>query len=191
MSRNVRRKLQLTASLLWLALANACSTDMSRQPHYHRPLEPSRLFPDGRSSRPPLEGTVARGQLQTDSAQGVEAAEIPVPVTRQLLLRGQERFNAICTPCHGRLGDGRGMIVRRGFSQPPSFHMDRLRQVPDGHFFDVITNGRGRMWSYASRVAPPDRWAIAAYIRALQLSQAATLEDVPEAERGKLRGEQK
>jgi mono/diheme cytochrome c family protein len=110
---------------------------------------------------------------------------IPIPVTRELLVRGRERFNAFCSPCHGKLGDGNGMIVQRGFPHPPSYHIDRLRQAPDGHFYDVITNGFGVMYSYAARVAPEDRWAITAYIRALQLSQNASTNDLPAQERNK------
>ncbi|HVZ40094.1 MAG TPA: cytochrome c [Candidatus Kapabacteria bacterium] len=113
---------------------------------------------------------------------------IPFPVTRELVERGQDRFNIYCTPCHGHLGDGNGMIVQRGFPQPPSFHIDRLRQAADGYIYDVITNGFGKMYSYASRVVPEDRWAIIAYIRALQLSQHASLQDVPAQERNKVEG---
>lgn len=112
----------------------------------------------------------------------------PLPVTRGLLVRGQERYNIFCTPCHGAAGHGDGMIVQRGFPAPPSFHLDRLRQAPDGYYYDVITNGFGRMYSYASRIAPEDRWAIAAYVRALQLSQHAPLQDLPPQEQSKLQG---
>jgi mono/diheme cytochrome c family protein len=110
---------------------------------------------------------------------------IPLPVTRQLLLRGEERYNIYCSPCHGRLGDGNGVLPQRGFPHPPSYHIDRLRQAPDGHFYDVITNGFGVMYSYAARVVPEDRWAITAYIRALQLSQDAPLQDLPAQEQNK------
>ena len=168
---------------------------MHDQPRY-RPLASSDLFGDGRSARPQVPGTVARGHLRADSKyfQGRDGKELvtnlPVPLTRDLLLRGQERYNIYCSPCHGRLGDGEGMVVLRGFRHPPSFHMDRLRQQPVGHFFDAMTNGFGAMASYASRVPVEDRWAIAAYIRALQLSQGATIDDVPASERGKLQGGQ-
>lgn len=119
----------------------------------------------------------------------VEYQDKPVqapPVTLALLQRGQERFRIYCTPCHSELGDGRGMIVQRGFPPPPSYHIDRLRQIPVQHFYDVITDGHGAMYSFANRVQPIDRWAIAAYIRALQLSQNATVADVPADRRGAL-----
>jgi hypothetical protein len=128
---------------------------------------------------------VARGQLKLDEhlhtgkINGELATAFPFPVTKVVLLRGQERFNIFCSPCHGRVGDGQGMIVQRGFRQPQSFHIQRLRESPPGYYFDVITNGFGAMYSYAARVPVEDRWAIAAYIRALQLSQNATWEDVP------------
>jgi len=112
----------------------------------------------------------------------------PSPITREILLRGQERYNIFCSPCHDRVGNGQGMIVQRGFRRPPSFHIDRLREAPVGYFFDVITNGFGAMYDYGDRVPPPDRWAIIAYIRALQLSQHATLADVPLEERQQLMG---
>jgi mono/diheme cytochrome c family protein len=117
---------------------------------------------------------------------GVPVSAFPFPITRQVLERGRERYNIYCTPCHGYTGEGRGMIVQRGFPQPPSYHTDRLRQAPVGHLYDVISNGYGAMYSYAARISPEDRWAIVAYIRALQLSQHATADDVPEAERTKL-----
>jgi mono/diheme cytochrome c family protein len=119
---------------------------------------------------------------------GRPADTLPFPVTRQLLERGQERFNIYCTPCHDHLGSGQGMIVRRGFSPPPSLHIERLRLAPVGHFFDVISNGYGAMPNYGKQVSPHDRWAIAAYIRALQLSQHATLAEVPDGARQQLQG---
>jgi cytochrome c553 len=134
----------------------------------------------------------ARGQLRADEAfytgksGGKPLDAFPFPVTREVLLRGQERFNIFCAPCHDRVGTGQGMVVRRGFRAPPSYPMDRLRQAPVGHFFDVMTHGFGVMSDYAAQVSPQDRWAIVAYIRALQLSQHASLDDVPEAERGRL-----
>ncbi|HZL91527.1 MAG TPA: cytochrome c, partial [Pirellulaceae bacterium] len=133
----------------------------------------------------------ARGQLQEDEAfysgrsQGKLVADVPVEITRELLLRGQDRFNIFCSPCHARTGMGNGMIVQRGFRKPPSYHSERLRSAPAGHFFDVMTHGFGAMPSYA-RIEPQDRWAIVAYIRVLQLSQNATIDDVPESERSKL-----
>jgi cytochrome c len=161
---------------------------MQVQPRYN-PYDPSAFFDDGRSVRPLVPGTVARGQLRLDELlytgkiNGKEADEFPFPITKGDLERGRDRYNIYCTPCHDFTGSGRGMIVLRGFPQPPSFHMDRLRQAPAGHFFDVMTNGLGVMYSYAARITPEDRWRIAAYIRALQLSQGATLGDVPAAQR--------
>ena len=177
--------------LVTLAMAVAgCHRDMRDQPRYEA-LEASDFFADGKSARLPVVGTVARGQLQEDEAfysgrsQGKLVADVPVEITRELLLRGQDRFNIFCSPCHARTGMGNGMIVERGFRKPPSYHSERLRNAPAGHFFDVMTHGFGAMPSYA-RIEPQDRWAIVAYIRVLQLSQNATLEDVPENERGKV-----
>ena len=179
------------ALLLSMALLAACGNNMRQQPKY-TPLEPSSFFADGQSARQLPPDTVARGQLRTDEqrytgkANGTPVVELPYPVTKEMLQRGQERFDVYCAVCHGRTGYGDGMIAQRGFPQPPSFHTDRLRDAPIGHFYDVITNGYGVMYSYAARVAPDDRWAIAAYIRALQLSQHASLDDVPPDERQKL-----
>jgi len=169
----------------------SCRQDMHDQPKY-QPLEASDFFGDGRASRPLPPGTVARGQLRDDEhlysgKSGNKFAEaLPLAVTPDLLARGQERFNIFCSPCHGRVGAGDGMVVRRGFRHPPSFHIDRLRQEPAGYYFDVITNGFGAMQDYSAQIPVNDRWAIIAYIRALQLSQHATLSDVPEAERTQL-----
>ncbi|HUE69727.1 MAG TPA: cytochrome c [Pirellulaceae bacterium] len=180
----------------WLALAAlatvliGCHRDMRNQPRYEA-LEASDFFGDGQSARLPVVGTVARGQLQEDEtlytgkSQGEFVVEPPVEITRELLVRGQDRYTIYCAPCHARTGLGNGMIVERGFRKPPSYHIDRLRNAPAGHFFDVMTHGFGAMPSYR-RIEPRDRWAIVAYIRVLQLSQNATLEDVPESERGKL-----
>jgi mono/diheme cytochrome c family protein len=156
------------------------------------PLEASRFYADGSSARPLVEGTVARGHLNDDEflhtgkIGGAPVTEFPFAITRAELDRGENRFNIYCAPCHGRLGDGRGMVVQRGFRQPPSFHIDRLRQAPPGYVFDVITNGFGVMPDYRAQVTVEDRWAIVAYLKALQLSQNATVADVPEAERGHL-----
>jgi mono/diheme cytochrome c family protein len=165
---------------------------MQYQPKYP-PLRPSSFFADGRSARPIPEGTVARGHLNDDTAfftgkgpDGKRVNGFPLPLTKDLILRGQQRFNVYCTPCHGRLGDGNGMVVQRGFRHPPSYHTDRLRQMPNGHFFDVITNGFGAMPDYARQVPPADRWAVVSYIRALQLSQQASINDVPPDARGQL-----
>lgn len=156
------------------------------------PLEASTFFANGSSARQLVADTVARGQLREDSllTDGVVNDEpvdtFPMPVTTAVLDRGQERFNVFCAPCHSRTGDGNGMIVQRGFRRPPSFHDDRLRNIPAGYFVNVIAHGFGAMQDYAAQVPPADRWAIAAYVRALQLSQRATVDDVPAAERQKL-----
>ena len=172
----------------------ACRQDMHDQPKLEA-LEHSDFFADGRASRTPPEGTLARGQLIENvalatgkGADGKLLATAPVPFTRALLDRGHQRYDIYCSPCHARTGNGAGMIVQRGYRKPPSFHDDRLRQAPDGHFFDAISNGFGVMPRYAQQVPIGDRWAIVAYIRALQLSQHATLADVPDANRGALDG---
>lgn len=182
-SRN-RRRLASIGLGLGLAVVAGCRQDMHDQPKY-RGLRPSAFFADGSSARPLVEGTVARGTLQEDEAfftgkvNKVDVKELPFPVDQQMLDRGQERFNIYCTPCHGRTGAGNGMVVQRGYRQPPSFHIERLRQADAGHFFDVMTNGFGAMPDYRAQVTPRDRWAIVAYIRALQLSQHAAAADVP------------
>jgi mono/diheme cytochrome c family protein len=164
---------------------------MHDQPKY-RPLRGSELFADKRSARPLVEGTVARGTLREDAAYytGKTAdgfvSEIPVKVTPELLARGQSQYQVFCAPCHGRTGRGDGMIVQRGFKKPSSYHVDRLRQMPIGYFYDAISIGFGAMSDYAAQVPPQDRWAIAAYIRALQLSQYAPATDVPEDKRALL-----
>ncbi|MEO8196872.1 MAG: cytochrome c [Thermoanaerobaculia bacterium] len=157
--------------------ALGCRQDMHDQPKL-KPYRSSQFFADGSGMRKLPAHTVARGTLHEDShfftgrmSDGSMATELPMPMTRALLKRGQERFTIYCTPCHGQVGDGRGMVVRRGYKQPTSYHDERLRQVPIGYFFDVMTNGFAVMPSYAPQVPPEDRWAIAAYIRALQLSQ--------------------
>jgi len=166
----------------------ACRQDMHDQPKY-QPLEASDFFADGRASRPLPPGTIARGQLNDDThlysgKVGNKFADtLPFPISAAVLEHGQERFNIFCSPCHGRLGNGEGMVVRRGFRHPPSFHIDRLRQAPVGYYFDVVTNGFGSMQDYSAQIPVRDRWAIVAYIRALQLSQHAVLTDVPDTER--------
>ena len=168
-----------------------CRQDMHDAPSYD-PLQQTNFFADGAASRPLVPNTVARGQLRADEhlytgkINGQVATEFPMPVTKQVLDRGQERFNVYCSPCHGRTGEGNGMIVQRGFRQPPSYHDERLRNVPVGYFFDVMTNGFGAMQDYSAQVTVPDRWAIAAYIRVLQLSRSATVNDVPADRRGDL-----
>ncbi|MEK6320604.1 MAG: cytochrome c [Acidobacteriota bacterium] len=215
----------LRSSILVLAALgfSACRQDMHDQPKYRplRPIDQIGSINDGRSARPLVEGTVARGQLKDDvefytgklrqAAQSGSSSpatqpgvaspqvgqpspqvyqgfvtEFPMPITEADLDRGQERFNIFCSVCHGRLGDGLGMIVKRGFRKPPSFHDERLRNAPIGYFFDVQTNGFGAMFDYASQIPPEDRWRIIAYIRALQLSQRATIADVPPSDRDKL-----
>jgi mono/diheme cytochrome c family protein len=164
---------------------------MQDQPHYE-PLEASDFFADGQAARLPVAGTIARGQLHEDEAlftgkRGDEpVTTFPLAVDRELLDRGRERFTIYCTPCHAASGEGDGMIVRRGFPRPPSYHIQRLRDAPPGHIFDVITRGFGAMPRFADRIEPRDRWAIVAYVQALQLSHNATLEDIPPEERAKL-----
>ena len=228
-SKRVRIVLTFAFCLFTFAFS-ACRQDMHDQPKY-RPLRPIDAFgsiTDGRSARPLVEGTIARGELRDDvefysgklrqSASGATTAQpqsvpppqtanqqgaqvpaqtyqgfvtdFPMPITAADLDRGQERFNIYCSVCHGRLGDGSGMIVKRGFRKPPSFHDDRLRTAPIGYFFDVATNGFGAMPDYASQIPPDDRWRIIAYIRALQLSQRGSLADVPASERGNLKTDQ-
>lgn len=174
-------------------LAVGCSRlDMQDQPKY-RPQRPSEFFADGRSERQPLEGTIARGALNEDTAfyDGKDAAgkdieAFPIAVDKTVILRGQQRYEIYCAPCHGRIGNGLGMIVRRGFKQPPSYHIDRLRNAPVGHFYDVISNGYGAMLNYSSQVQPRDRWAIVAYVRALQYSENANINDLPAEARAKV-----
>jgi mono/diheme cytochrome c family protein len=157
-----------------------------------RPDDGSTFFQDGRANRPEIPDTVSRGHVRTDELLytgriiGVLADKFPFPITPKVLERGRDRFNVYCSPCHDYTGSGKGMIVQRGFPPPPSYHTDQLRQAPAGHFFEVMTDGYGAMYSYAARVTPEDRWAIVAYIRALQRSQHATLDDVPAGERQKL-----
>jgi len=177
---------------LALAATSACRQDMQDQPKYI-PLRPSSFFDDGRSERPLIEGTVARGHLDDDvvyytgkGPDGKHVDEFPFPVTKDVIERGQNRFNIYCTPCHSRLGDGNGMVAKRGFRHPPTYHQDRLRKIPNGAIFDVITNGFGAMPDYKTQLTPRDRWAIVAYVRALQLSENATLADVPADARGQL-----
>lgn len=170
---------------------------MYDQPKY-TPLAPSTLFDDGNSARPQTAGTVphAAGTLAAASsgrAGTLPAADIPadnpLPVTTALLARGRERFGIYCAPCHGAAGDGQGMIVQRGFPAPPSYHGARLREAPDRHFYEVISDGYGDMYGYADRITPDDRWAIIAYIRALQLSQHAPASVLGPSDRQHLEGE--
>jgi mono/diheme cytochrome c family protein len=176
----------LALLILVAAAALSCRQDMFDQPKL-RPLQASTFFEDGRASRPLPEDTVPRGAplgddlLSTGRVAGEVVDRFPFPITAAILDRGQERFDVFCSPCHGRTGNGDGMIVQRGFKVPPSFNSDRLRQAPAGHFFEVMTRGFGVMYDYRSRITPEDRWAIAAYIRALQLSQHAGADDLDAA----------
>jgi mono/diheme cytochrome c family protein len=178
----------LAAALLAAALLAGCRQDMHDQPRYE-PLEANPFFADGRASRPQVAGTVARGQLREDEhfyaglVNGEPATTFPAAVTREMIERGRQRFEIFCTPCHGRLGDGQGMVAQRGFRNPPTYHSEQLREQPVGHFFDVITNGFGAMYSFNDRIPAADRWAIVAYIRTLQFSQAAPLNELPAAVR--------
>lgn len=168
-----------------------CRQDMHNQPKFI-PLRESNFFADRRSERPLVEGTVARGDVESDDllytgkVNGELSTVFPFPVTWDVMTRGHERFDIFCSPCHGRTGNGDGMVVRRGFRAPPSLHVDRLREAPPGHFFDVITNGFGAMPDYRDQVPVRDRWAIIAYIRALQASTAANVSDVPPEHRGEI-----
>lgn len=190
-SRPGFRMAWVSVSALALLGATGCRQDMHDQPKYQR-LEESAFFEDGRASRPLVPGAVARGELRADphlyeGRVGAGPAEtFPFPVTPEVLRRGRERYEIFCSVCHGLTGDGEGMIVRRGFRRPPSYHAERLRAAPVGHFFDVITNGFGAMPDHATQIPVRDRWAIVAYVRALQLSRNATLADVPAAEREQL-----
>jgi len=175
----------------WAVCCAGCHRDMHDQPRYE-PLEASDFFADGQSARLPVPGTVARGQLNEDQALltgkegGQFVTQFPLEVDRALLERGRERFGIYCAVCHAATGEGDGMVVRRGFRRPPSYHIQRLRDAPPGHFFDVITNGFGAMPRFADRIEPQDRWAIVAYVQALQLSRNASIEDVPADERSSL-----
>jgi mono/diheme cytochrome c family protein len=165
-------------------LSAACRQDMHNQPKY-KPYRPSTFFVDERSERTPVEGTIPRGflhadeLLETGKVNGQDAPVYPFPVDENVMRRGRERFDVYCSPCHSRTGDGNGMVVQRGYRRPPSLHIQRLLDAPPGHIFDVITNGFGAMPDYAAQVRVRDRWAIAAYIRALQLSQHAPVAELP------------
>jgi mono/diheme cytochrome c family protein len=181
------------ASALVVALTGTgCRQDMHDQPKYV-PLRESTFFNDARSARAPVEGTVARGQLHEDvllytgKVNGADTTVFPFRIDSRMMARGQERFNIHCSPCHGRTGFGDGMVVRRGYRRPPSYHDDRLRNAPVGHLFDVISDGFGAMPDYATQINAEDRWAIIGYIRALQLSEHATIADVPANEQEKMR----
>lgn len=184
--------------LLCLLLATGCPLllvgcrQQMAETGREKPLDASTVFDDQRVARPLVPGTVARGQLKADAAFYTGKSrhglldQLPVPLTKELLARGRDRFEIFCTPCHGRVGTGEGAVTKRGMRPPPSYHIQRLREAPVGHFFDVITNGFGIMPEYAGQVPPADRWAIAAYIRALQLSQGIPVAELNPDERAKL-----
>lgn len=192
-TRSGARALALILLVSGFCLLVSCRQKMANQPRYD-PLESSDFFADGMASRPRIPGTVARGELTTNDfmatgkINGADGDGFPMPVTAATLDRGEERFNIYCSECHGKVGDGNGMIPSRGYRRPPSFHTEALRRAATGHFFDVMTNGFGAMPSYAPQVPVEDRWAIIAYIRALQLSQNGTLGDLSTDERAKLTG---
>lgn len=186
------RKLGLLFAIIGLALVLAgCTMTMRFQPRVD-PLTESEFYANKSAARPPVADTVARGYSQTEASAELTAATLadafPAGITQDDLKRGQQRYDIYCSPCHDRLGTGNGMVVQRGFNKPTSFQDDRLRASPPSYYYSAMTNGFGSMPSYANRIDPPDRWLIAAYIRALQLSQHAELSDVPEAERSKLEG---
>jgi len=190
----LQSKRNLLALVALTLLAAACRQDMHDAPRYEA-FEASSTFPDNRASRNLPVGTVARGWERTDDAlytgkaNGQFVDEFPFAIGRDELARGQQRFNIYCTPCHGRLGDGNGMVVQRGLRQAASYHQDRLRQEKNGYFFDVISNGFGAMQGYAEQIPVRDRWLIVAYVRTLQLSQHASVNDVPADRRGALDAE--
>jgi hypothetical protein len=185
------KKLMMLTTMAVFALGG-CRQRMADQPH-QRPLEPSNFFDDGMASRPVVPGTVARaGTDQNDRrldhrVDGKLVDTFPFEVTMEVLARGQERYEIFCTPCHDRLGTGQGMIVRRGFTPARSFHDPRLREAPAGHFFEVMTQGFGPMPSYANQLSEYDRWAVIAYIRALQLSRNVRLDQLPPEDRAKMK----
>ena len=190
----LRCYLLVVCTLLMCSFAS-CRRDMYNQPK-GKPLAENSFFKNDAIARPLPPHTVARGEAREDSAfytgltSGTLVTQPPMKLTPQLLARGRERYEIYCAVCHGLTGEGNGEIVRRGFPAPPTYHVDRLRNAPIGHFYDVITNGYGVMYPYATRVAPADRWAISAYIRALQLSHNASSQDVPPNEQSKLEATQ-
>ncbi len=187
-STSCKRGILLAACNLFLAGCNEelLRQDMANQPK-NKPLSESDFFADGRSERPLLENTVARGSIANDElVVPKDSNTFPLPIDAKLLERGEDRYKIFCTPCHGLQGDGNGMIVERGMKRPPSYHIDRLRQSPNGYYYDVITNGFGSMYSYSAQIPPKDRWAIIAYVRALQLSRNVKVSELPEALRSKI-----
>ena len=187
-------KLMMLTTVAIFAIAG-CRQQMADQPH-QRPLEPSNFFDDGMASRPVEPGTVARAGKEQNGLRfhskvdGKLVDTFPFEVTMEVLARGQERYEIFCSPCHDRLGTGQGMIVRRGFTPARSFHDPRLRDAPAGHFFEVITQGFGQMPSYANQLSEQDRWAVIAYIRALQFSRNVRLDQLPPEDRAKMKATQ-
>jgi hypothetical protein len=183
------RGLAAAGAAAFLVFAAGCQylrQDMADQPK-NLPLSPSEFFADGRSERPLVENTVARGALADDALfVPKDSNSFPVPVNLELLRRGEERYKIFCSPCHGLQGDGNGLVAMRGMKHPPGYHQDRLRQAPNGYFYDNITNGFGAMYGYSAQIPPRDRWAIIAYIRALQLSRNAKVSELPAELREKL-----
>src|SRR5215813_13107268 len=187
-SASLTRGILLAACALFLAGCNEelLRQDMANQPK-NKPLSESDFFADGRSERPLIENTVARGAIANDELVVPKDSNVfPLPVDAKLLERGENRYKIYCTPCHGLQGDGNGMIVMRGMKRPPSFHIDRLRQSPNGYFYDIITNGFGAMYGYSAQIQAKDRWAIIAYVRALQLSRNVKAADLPESLRSRI-----
>jgi mono/diheme cytochrome c family protein len=182
--KNTLRLARVLLAAAALMLLSSCREDMQNQPKFI-PLRENTFYSDLRSARPQIEGTIARGQLEDDSllytgkVNGQVVDQFPFAISDQDLARGRERYNIYCSPCHSQLGDGNGMIVQRGFKAPPSYYDPRLLKAPVGHFFNVMTNGWGAMGDYSAQIPVADRWRIAAYIRALQLSQTAKAGDVP------------
>ena len=176
----------LALSLFFTAGCDHLRQDMASQPK-NKPLSPSEFFPDGRSERPLLENTVARGSFTNDELfVPKDSNNFPLPINLELLERGRERYSIFCSPCHGLQGDGNGMVSMRGMKHPPSYHQERLRQEPNGYIYDVIGNGFGQMFGYSAQIPPRDRWAIIAYIRALQFSRNARVSELPAELREKL-----
>ncbi|RUA16496.1 MAG: cytochrome c [Clostridia bacterium] len=195
-TKRTLQKMGLIGAILLLALLlSSCTMDMKKQPHYES-YEASAFFVDGSSARPLVADTVPHGQarlddmLYTGMVDGSYAEEFPFPITKEDIQRGHERYDIYCAPCHGMTGAGDGMIVQRGFKQPPSLNQDRLRDAAPGYFYYAIDNGFGAMPSYANRIPVRDRWLIIAYIRALQLSQHASVSDLPQADQAKLEATQ-
>jgi len=184
-----RPSLLLALGLCAFAFAGCDYTlrqDMANQPRQN-PLSPAPIFQDGRSERPIPDNTVARGSIADDALfTPKDSNAFPLSLTQELLARGQDRYNIFCSPCHGIQGDGQGMVTMRGMKHPPTYHQDRVRNEPNGYFFDVITNGFGAMNGYSAQLTPHDRWAIVAYVRALQLSRNAHIAELPANLRDKL-----